>query len=95
MANDTDMAPDLADELAQLRQSIAARNVTVKPTGNPKTTPPTDWDDLLAAHGLSGEDTSKLLEQLTKELGDLPHNKPMLTAAAAFGLGFVLGRMSK
>jgi hypothetical protein len=50
---------------------------------------------LLAEHGLTGDDMRTLLDQLSHELGDLPRNKPVLTALGAFALGFAAGRLSK
>ncbi|MBL4556747.1 MAG: hypothetical protein JKP98_04835 [Rhodobacteraceae bacterium] len=46
---------------------------------------------LLAEHGLTGDDMRTLLDQLSHELGDLPRNKPVLTALGAFALGFAPG----
>ncbi len=51
--------------------------------------------DLLAEHGFEGGDLDSLLAQFSKELGNLPQHKPLLTALGAFALGFAAGRMSK
>jgi hypothetical protein len=52
-------------------------------------------DKLLAENGIETADIRALMDAFGSELGQLPQNKPVLTALGAFGLGFVLGRMSK
>lgn len=98
---------ELSQELDRLRQisadrdkaspAMPANDPAAGPAADPApdAAPAIDWAGLLGGKGLDGTDTAELLEKLTSELGDLPQNKPLLTAAAAFGLGFVLGRMSK
>lgn len=100
---------ELAAELAYLKQQMAERDANTKTDPAPVTAPesgpeaepemqanaPSDWTALLTEKGLWSDDTAKLLDQLTKEFEDLSHEKPVLTVAAAFGLGFILGRMSK
>lgn len=54
-----------------------------------------ELDRLLRPLGVSEEELETLAQQFWKELDTLPQNKPLLTAIAAFGLGFVLGRMTK
>lgn len=51
--------------------------------------------DFLKTHGLGVEDLESLWAQVNSELDGLPNKKPLLTAVGAFGLGFVLGRISK
>ena len=70
---------------------------TDQPATEPETPPAPehDWHQTLAAFGIGETDAKALFEQFTKELGDLPRTKPLLTVVAAFGLGFVLGRASK
>lgn len=94
---------ELEVELLQLRQQSAERDAgrvtvpepTPDPAPEPDLDPSGDWAKILGDLGLENMDPAGLLDQLTKELGDVPRNKPLLSAAAAFGLGFVLGRMSK
>ena len=94
---------ELAAELDVLRAKLAARDAPDAPdTDQPapeKTSDPDpqtgDWAEMLWAQGLDPTDTQALLSQLSDELGTLPSNKPLITAIAAFGVGFVLGRMSK
>lgn len=56
---------------------------------------PPDWAKLLESLGVNTTDAKELLDQFSHELGDLTKDKPLTSMAAAFGLGFVLGRMSK
>jgi len=89
---------ELAAELALLRQQLAERDTAPVPEPEPEPDDPTTAPDLaktLADHGLDISDPAELLKQLTKELEGLAQDKPLLTAATAFGLGFALGRMSK
>ena len=94
---------ELATELAYLKKQMTERDASTRadPETETETDPetqenaPGDWTALLKEKGLWSDDTAELLEKLTGEFEDLSHDKPLLTAAAAFGLGFVLGRMSK
>ncbi len=52
-------------------------------------------DRLLSGQTPHAEDIKAILEQLSQELGDLPKEKPVLTALAAFALGVLVGRMTK
>lgn len=92
----------LMAELDLLKQQMASRDDTAPPAPETsKTDADTDNDPksylstLLAAQGIDEGEIDALWSQLTGELGDLTREKPMLTAVAAFGIGFVLGRMSK
>lgn len=51
--------------------------------------------DMLSGHGVDKDQIDALWAQLSEELGHLPERKPLMTAVAAFGLGFIIGRMSK
>lgn len=51
--------------------------------------------DMLGGHGIDNEQIEQLWAQFSEEIGHLPENKPILTAIAAFGLGLIIGRMSK
>ncbi len=100
---------ELAAELANLKAEMERRDAipdtipdedTRPSQSDPQPDPDQErqtgaWNRMLASHGLDPDDTRALLGQLSEELGDLPANKPLITAIAAFGLGFVLGRMSK
>ena len=95
---------ELEAELAALRAELADRSKTASDAGAGDAEPassssgdrdPSALDRLLAEHGIEDIDTAKLLEQLSDELGGLPQNKPILTALAAFVLGFAFGRLSK
>lgn len=90
---------ELSAELARLRQMHAEHTATQAPKSaqaapqEPASNP--DWAGLLAEHGLDMDDPARLLQRLSKELGALKPDKTLLSVAAAFGLGFALGRMSK
>ena len=91
---------DLNAEFVHLRQKQARTDSPPAPEAESGDTPPApdnapDWAELLGQHGLDIDDPAGLIKQLTKELDTLARDKPLLTASAAFGLGFVLGRMSK
>lgn len=48
---------------------------------------------LLSLEGL--DRIEELWDRLNTELDDLPRNKPLLTALAALGVGYVLGRVTR
>ncbi|MBO9449753.1 hypothetical protein J7426_05765 [Tropicibacter sp. R16_0] len=90
----------LEAELAALKSQLAASNA--KPAPEPEPDPEPEQNDeqsaftaLLKEHGVDTHDIDALWAQFSSELSDLPEKKPLLTAVAAFGLGFALGRMSK
>lgn len=97
----------LMAELDLLKQQMASRDdisasqskagaKTVDEAGETEETDPKSYlGKLLEAQGIDKDEIDELWSQLTTELGDLTREKPILTAAAAFGVGFVLGRMSK
>ncbi|WP_146345303.1 hypothetical protein [Falsiphaeobacter marinintestinus] len=51
--------------------------------------------DMLSSHGVDKDQIDALWSQFSEELGHLPERKPLMTVVAAFGLGFIIGRMSK
>lgn len=53
------------------------------------------FDKMLSGYGVDSSDLDALWTQFSKELGDFPTQKPLMTAIAAFGLGFALGRITK
>ena len=83
-----DMAKDETPDNA-----VASKSADSSESGTSST--PDGWAEMLKSRGLDAADAEALLAQLSDELGDLPKNKPLITAIAAFGVGFVLGRMSK
>ncbi len=83
---DEALAPDEADADAEAEEQPGDETVG---TGHPA------LDQILREHGLSADEIRGMMDQFNEELGDLPQNKPLLTALGAFALGFVLGRMSK
>ncbi|GGH24070.1 hypothetical protein SAMN05444007_103449 [Cribrihabitans marinus] len=51
--------------------------------------------NLLEAQGIQPDEIEALWSDFRQQIADVPRDKPLMTAIAAFGLGFVLGRMSK
>ncbi len=91
---------ELEAELADLRKKLADTKADAKADDAPEPDedPPASTGGLagiLAEHDVKTEDLEDLWNQLVKELDGLPQRKPLLTAAAAFALGFILGRASK
>lgn len=97
---------ELERELADLRRQINERPETDETEGGDAATPQGEEDKaastghptidhLLKGQGIAADEIQQLLDQLNEELGQLPQEKPLLTALGAFGLGFVLGRMSR
>lgn len=95
---------ELEEELTQLRKQMAEHDETTASDAASKPDDEADsvqtvFSDLLAGHGVEATEISALWTQFTGELSSeldgLPEKKPLLTAALAFGLGFVLGRISK
>lgn len=85
MANRDDAMADIAES--------AKPKVSAEPAAD--TDPKTYLSTLLASHGIDEHEIDAAWAQLTGELGDLSREKPLLTVVAAFGIGFLLGRMSK
>ena len=50
---------------------------------------------LLESQGIEPDEIEALWTDFRRQITDVPRDKPLMTAIAAFGLGFVLGRMSK
>ena len=90
----------LEAELAALKAQLADAAAKPEPEPEPEAEP-TQSDEqnafaaLLRDHGVDTKDIEALWAQFSTELSDMPEQKPLLTAVAAFGLGFALGRMSK
>lgn len=73
-----------------------------QPVMEPKNRGETDFSDaaselerILAPYGVSASEIEALAERFWKELDTFPQQKPLLTAIAAFALGFLLGRLTK
>ncbi|MFT5342468.1 MAG: hypothetical protein ACI9BH_001682 [Paracoccaceae bacterium] len=93
-------------ELDLLKQQMASRDDTsarkaateqpkIEAETDDKTDPKSFLSTLLASHGIDETEIDALWAQLSGELGDLTREKPLLTVVAAFGIGFVTGRLSK
>jgi len=89
----------LEAELANLKAQMAQTRPEPEPRSEPEEPPVTDaqgaFSALLEDHGIDTSDIDALWRQFSDELKDLPEQKPLVTAVAAFGLGFALGRLSK
>ncbi len=83
---------ELEAELAELRKQVSEGAAEA---GEAVSHAPAALVEMLKGHGVDTDDIPALWENLSAELTKLPQNKPMMTAIAAFGLGFLLGRMSK
>lgn len=84
---------ELEAELADLRKQLA--DGAKQAAQDASTEAPAAFSDMLKSQGLTVEDISTLWQQFARELGNLPQNKPLITAIAAFGIGFMLGRMGR
>ncbi len=91
---------ELEAELADLREKLKERedheelSVTA-PQSNRSAEDKSDLSKELLDFGSNGESVEEIFRQLCHELDDLHKQKPVLTVAAAFALGFLLGRSSK
>ncbi|MFA3915581.1 hypothetical protein [Ruegeria hyattellae] len=85
---------ELEAELAALRAQLADKPATAEP-GPEVDDDRSSFDRMLADHGIDSSELDALWAQFSKELGDFPVQKPLLTTIAAFGLGFALGRVTK
>ena len=93
----------LMAELDALKQQMASRDdpapttpdETEQTDENPDSDPLSSLSCMFTSHGIAAADLDALWSKFSNEVNELSHDKPLLTAAAAFGLGFALGRMSK
>ncbi|MFD3191442.1 hypothetical protein ACFMPD_14350 [Sedimentitalea sp. HM32M-2] len=99
MATKAELEAELADLRAELERSRERLEETAADAAAAATSvvqeAPAALVDLLRAQGVGADEIAALWQRLSDELGGLPQNKPLLTAIGAFGLGFLLGRMSK
>lgn len=96
---------ELEAELAALRGIIAEQSKAIEdppekdtpaePAASEESTVRSALEEVLAEHGVETDDLGALWTQLSEELEGLTKNKPLVTALAAFALGFVLGRATK
>ncbi len=84
---------ELEAELSKLREQLAEKVEAAADSDIAKA--PGAFADMLKSQGVSSEEIAALWERLSGELGNLPRNRPLLTAAGAFAFGFLLGRASK
>lgn len=87
----------LEAELAELRAQLAKAQSDADQTADqPDSDEPRGvFDDMMTRYGLNHGELDALWAQFSKELGDFPTQKPMLTTIAAFALGVMLGRLTK
>ena len=91
MASRDDISESQSDARNKTAEQAADSENTVSEDSDPKSY----LSKLLEEQGIDKDEIDALWSQLTGELGDLTREKPLLTTAAAFGVGFVLGRISK
>ena len=85
---------EFAAELAGLRQQLGER-----PAPAPRSAPKApeaafSLDALLGEKGLNIRSAEELWDRLNAELDGVPQDKPLLTALAALGIGYLLGRVT-
>lgn len=85
---------ELEQEVAELRSKLADQESTQTANEADEETPGA-FAEILNDHGVDADQIEALWAQFSKELGDIPQDKPLLTAIAAFGIGFALGRLTK
>lgn len=75
---------EAADEIARAARSGAEQGMQA-------------MEDFLKSHGIdtSDLDIEGIWQRLSGEVSDFTARQPMLTVIACFGLGFILGRMSR
>ena len=94
---------ELETELAALRSIIAEQSKALEDDARhipeeapePEVSAKSALEDVLTEHGIETDELGALWTQLSEELEGLTKNKPLVTALAAFALGFVLGRATK
>ena len=90
---------ELEAELAALRAKLAESKPTTDAPNDDADNGPDEKTEttasILKEHDVHPEDLEELWTQFVAELDGLPQRKPLLTAAAAFALGFLLGRATK
>lgn len=96
---------ELEAELSHLKEQMRQRDASAPPpvndaeptaaTATDGTGPLSGLTDVLKTHGFGPDDLESIWADINAELDDFTTKKPKLTAVGAFGLGFVLGRMSK
>lgn len=95
MATKAQLEAELADLKAKLAANSSHPSKGESDVDDAPAEARTTLEDMLADQGIDTKEIEELWAQFSAELGDFPQQKPLLTAIAAFGLGFVLGRMSK
>lgn len=85
---------DFARELAALQKQLDSLPDPVPPGGQDAPKPPS-LDTLLDDYGLKFNSLEEVWDRLNAELDGVPQDKPLLTALAALGIGYLLGRVSR
>ncbi|WP_170482343.1 hypothetical protein [Ruegeria arenilitoris] len=91
---------ELEAELADLREKLNERDdqeelSVTSPQSDNDAEENSSLSKELSDFGINGESIEEVFRQLVHELDDFHKQKPVLTVAAAFALGFLLGRSSK
>ncbi|MEM6576906.1 MAG: hypothetical protein AAF678_00310 [Pseudomonadota bacterium] len=87
--------PTPPDETEETNDPPVSSAAAGSPADDERAEVRTELDRLLTPLGVSQEELDELARQFWKELDTLPQNKPLLTAIGAFGLGFLVGRMTR
>ena len=85
---------DFARELAALQNQLDSLPKPVPPTAQ-NTPRPASLETLLDDYGLKLNSLEDVWDRLNAELDGVPQNKPLLTALAALGIGYLLGRVTR
>lgn len=85
---------DFARELAALQNQLDSLPDPVPPAAQ-DAPGPTSLETLLDDYGLKFNSLEDIWDRLNAELDGVPQNKPLLTALAALGIGYLLGRVTR
>jgi ElaB/YqjD/DUF883 family membrane-anchored ribosome-binding protein len=102
MATKAQLEAELAALRAKLAESQAAKATAsqdaARKAADKQGSAPADADtvtSILEDHDIRPEELEDVWHQFVAELEEFPQRKPLLTAAAAFALGFILGRATR
>lgn len=90
MATKAELEAELAELRKQMEQKVSEAAEAVS-----RNDAPDAFAEMLSRHGIGSDEISQLWNKFSEELGPLTQNKTLMAAIGAFGLGFVLGRLSK
>lgn len=85
---------DFARELAALQNQLDSLPDPVQHAAQDAPRP-VSLETLLDDYGLKFNSLEDVWDRLNAELDGVPQNKPLLTALAALGIGYLLGRVTR